>query len=239
MWLLLALAGLVLLIACANLANLLLARATARQREIAVRLGLGASRGRVVRQLLTESLLLALLGGVGATLAAGALSRAFVARLDTPNHVTALTLGSDWRSSPSSLAVSLLTCLLLRPRTGADRPPGSAPSSLMRANARGATSGRDVIGVRRGLLVAQVALSVVLLFGSLLFVRTLRNLVTLDLRFDAHGVVTASVNFRRLGLPTDRRPAFRRDLVERVRALPGVQAAALGASRSGQREFVR
>jgi predicted permease len=97
----------------------------------------------------------------------------------------------------------------------------------MRANARGATSGRDVIGVRRGLLVAQVALSVVLLFGSLLFVRTLRNLVTLDPGFDAHGVVTASVNFRRLGLPTDRRPAFRRDLVERVRALPGVQAAAL------------
>ncbi len=226
LWLLLALAGLVLLIACANLANLLLARATARQREIAVRLGLGASRGRVVRQLLTESLLLALLGGVGATLAAGALSRAFVARLDTPNHVTALTLGNDWRVLAFIAAVSLLTCVFfgLAPALSATTV---SPSSLMRANARGATSGRDVIGVRRGLLVAQVALSVVLLFGSLLFARTLRNLVTLDPGFDAHGVVTASVNFRRLGLPTDRRPAFRRDLVERVRALPGVQAAAL------------
>ena len=116
-----------------------------------MRLGLGASRGRVVRQLLTESLLLALLGGVGATLAAGALSRAFVARLDTPNHVTALTLGNDWRVLAFIAAVSLLTCVFfgLAPALSATTV---SPSSLMRANARGATSGREVIGVRRGLL---------------------------------------------------------------------------------------
>jgi predicted permease len=225
LWLLLGIAALVLLIACANLANLLLARASARQKEIAVRLGMGASRGRVVRQLLTESLLLAVIGGVCATILAGVLSRSFVLLLDTQNNSTALALGLDWRVLAFTTAVSLLTCVLfgLAPALNATRV---SASSLMRATTRGATSGRDVVGLRRALVVAQVTLSVVLLFGSLLFARSLRNLVTLDPGFDTDGVITASINFRRLEVPPERRPSFKQQLVERVRALPGVQSAA-------------
>jgi predicted permease len=225
LWMLLGTAALVLLIACANLANLLLARATARQREIAVRLGMGASRGRLIRQLLTESLLLAAIGGLCAGLLAGVLSQSFVALLDTQGNATALALGLDWRGLAFTTGLSLLTCLLfgLAPAMNATRV---SASSVMRATARGATSGREVVGLRRGLVIAQVALSVVLLFGSLLFARSLRNLVTLDPGFRADGIVTAAINFRRLDLPVDRRASFQRELLERVRALPGVQSAA-------------
>jgi putative ABC transport system permease protein len=225
LWMLLGTAALVLLIACANLANLLLARATSRQKEIAVRLGLGASRGRVIRQLLTESLLLAAIGGACASLLAGVLSRAFVALLDPGGTSTALALAIDWRVLVFTTGLSLCTCVLfgLAPALNATR---MSASSVMRATARGATSGREVVGLRRALVVAQVALSVVLLFGSLLFAHSLRNLVRMDPGFHAEGVVTASVVFRRLNLPDERRGAFRRDLLDRVRALPGVQSAA-------------
>ena len=225
LWMLLGTAALVLVIACANLANLLLARATARQKEIAVRLGMGASRGRVVRQLLTESLLLAAIGGLCASLLAGVLSRSFVALVDPGGASTALALGINWRVLAFTTGLSLLTCILfgLAPAMSATR---MSASSVMRATARGATAGREAVGLRRGLVIAQVALSVVLLFGSLLFARSLRHLVTMDPGFRAEGMVTASVVFRRLDLPEDRRGPFRQQLLERVRALPGVQSAA-------------
>jgi predicted permease len=186
---------------------------------------MGASRARVVRQLLTESLLLAGIGGICATLLAGALSRSFVLLLDTQNNSTALDLGLDWRVLAFTTAVSLLTCMLfgLAPALNATRV---SASSLMRATTRGATSGREVVGLRRTLVVAQVTLSVVLLFSSLLFARSLQNLVTLDPGFDTDGVITASINFRRADVPPAGRAAFRSQLVERVRALPGVQSAA-------------
>jgi putative ABC transport system permease protein len=100
-------------------------------------------------------------------------------------------------------------------------------SSVMRATTRSTTSGRDVIGLRRTLVVAQIALSVVLLFGSLLFARTLHNLTTADPGFNPKDIVVAGITFRRLDLPPDRRTSFRRELVDRVRALPGVQGAAV------------
>jgi putative ABC transport system permease protein len=225
LWMLLGTAALVLLIACANLANLLLARATARQREIAVRLGIGASRGRLIRQLLTESFLLASIGGVCATLLAGGLSRSFVALLDTNNRSIELAVDLDWRVLAFSTGLSLLTCILfgLAPALNATRV---SASSVMRSTARGATSGREAVGLRRALVVAQVALSVVLLFGSLLFARSLRNLVTMDPGFRADGVITAGINFRRLDSGLERRTLFRRELLDRARALPGVQSAA-------------
>jgi predicted permease len=226
LWILQGTAALVLLIACANLANLLLARATARQREIAVRLGMGASRGRVIRQLLTESLLLAAIGGVCASLLAGALSRSFVALLDTQIASTSLILGLDWRVLAFTTGLSLLTCVLfgLAPAMNATRV---SASSVMRATARGATPGRKAVGLRRVLVVAQVALSVVLLFGSLLFARSLRNLVTMDPGFTVDGIVTAGVYFRHPGVTVERQAGFRREILDRVRALPGVQAAAI------------
>jgi putative ABC transport system permease protein len=225
LWLLLGTAGLVLVIACANLANLLLARATARQREIAVRLSLGAGRGRVIRQLLTESLLLAAIGGGLGLLLAHTLSESFVALLDQSN-ASALPLGLDWRVLGFTAGLSLMTCVLfgLVPAVNVTRV---SASSVLRASARSTTSGRDVIGLRRTLVVAQIALSVVLLFGSLLFARTLHNLTTANPGFNPKGVVVAGITFRRLDVPADRRTSFRQQLVDRVRALPGVQAAAV------------
>jgi len=225
LWLLLGIAGLVLLIACANLANLLLARATSRQREIAVRMGLGASRGRVIRQLLTESLLLALIGGLCGALLARLLSASVVTLLDTDSSTTSLALGFDWRVLAFTAGLSLLTCLLfgLAPAVNATRV---GASSVMRASSRGATSSRDAVGLRRVLVIAQVALSVTLLFGSLLFARSLYKIVTIDPGFKADGVVAAGVVFRRLQIPAPQRAAFRRQLLDRVRALPGVESVA-------------
>ncbi|HEX4566163.1 MAG TPA: ABC transporter permease, partial [Vicinamibacterales bacterium] len=111
LWILLATTGLVLLVACANLANLLLARATARQREIAIRLGVGASRGRVVRQLLTESLVLAASGGMAGAVLAGWLGAACVRLLDTSESATTLTIGLDWRVLAFTTGLSILTCV--------------------------------------------------------------------------------------------------------------------------------
>ena len=226
LWLLLGIAGLVLLIACANLANLLFARATARQREIAVRIGLGASRSRIVRQLFTESLMLAAIGGIAGGFLATILSRAFVGLLDTTSSSTTLALGLDWRVLAFMAGLTLLTCILfgLAPALNATRVTASA---VMRSTSRSTTSGRETVALRRALVVAQVALSVTLLFGSLLFARSLRNIVTVDPGFSADGIVAASVTFRRVEMPEERRADFRRELVERVRAVPGVESAAL------------
>jgi len=228
LWILLATAGLVLLIACANLANLLLARATARQREIAIRLGLGASRGRVVRQLLTESLVLASLGGVTGLVLARWLGHAFVGLLDTSSYMTALDLGFDWRVLAFTGSVSVVTCLLfgLVPALNATRRGAGA---TLHVTARATTAGREPAGIRRALVVAQVALSVVLLFGSLLFARSLRNLLSVDPGFQPRGIVVAEITFGSLGVPDANRLEFRRSLLERVRAMPGVERAAIAS----------
>jgi len=228
LWILLATAGLVLLIACANLANLLLARATTRRREIAIRLGLGASRGRVVRQLLTESLVLAGLGGIAGTIVARWIGSAFVRLLDTRSSVSALNLGFDWRVLAFTAGLSLITCLLfgLVPALNATRRRTDA---AVHVTTRTATSGRESAGLRRTLVVAQVALSVVLLFGSLLFARSLRNLLSINPGFQPKGVVAAEITFSSLGLPERDRLTFRRSLLERVRAVPGVERAGVAS----------
>ena len=225
LWLLLGLAGLVLVIACANLANLLLARATARQREFAVRLGLGASRWRVVRQLVTEGLVLSAIGGLGALLLATTLGRTLVAFLDPGGADVQLTLGLDPAVVAFAVAVAVLTSLLfsLAPAVKTTRVGAGA---MARANVRGGTAGREAVGLRRALVIAQVALSVLLVFGSILFTRSLRALASVDPGFDARRVVVAGVNFRRVEMAPEGRTVFRRALVDRVRHLPGVQSAA-------------
>lgn len=225
LWLLLGIAALVLVIACANLTNLLLARATAREREIAIRLGLGASRGRIIRQLLTESLLLAAIGAACGVVLAGTLSRSLVAFLNTGTSTVTLTLELDWRIIGFATALGTATCVLfgLAPALKATRIGAGA---IMRSTGRGNTASSGSVGLRQALVVAQVALSLALLFGSLLFARSLRNVLAVDPGFRSDGIVVAGLNFRRLELPAERVRAFRRELIERVRGIPGIQSAA-------------
>ena len=222
LWLLLTIAGLVLVIACANLANLLLARASAREREIAVRLGLGASRARLIRQLLTESLVLVAAGAVIALWLAGTLGQWLVSAIETADSPITLSLDLDWTVIAFAVALAVLTCVLfgLAPAIRATRV---AAGAVMRT-ARG-TQGRDSIAIRRALVIVQIALSVALLFGSLLFARTLANVLNVDPGFRPHGLFVASLNFSDLKASEDRLAGVQRLTLERIRSIPGVQSA--------------
>ena len=224
LWLLLAVAGTVLLIACANLANLLLARATTRERELATRLALGASRWRLVRQLLTESMLLAALGAACGALLAQYLSEILVSLLSTQRNPLFVNLNMDWRVLAFSVAAAVLTCALfgLAPALRATRV---APGMAMKAAGRGLTASRERFGLRRALVVSQVALSLMLVAGALLFTRSLSKLATQDAGLRREGILVTGVGFTRLKLPAERRLAFKNELLERIRAVPGVEAA--------------
>jgi predicted permease len=225
LWLLLATTGLVLLIACANLANLLLARASVREREIAIRQAIGASRGRLIAQLLSESMLLALAGtALGALLAQG-LSRSLVAFLSSPNDPVFVGLGMDVRVLVFTAAVAVGTCLLfgLLPALRATR---ITPASAMRAGGRGLTAGRERFGLRRLLVVAQVSMSLVLLVGALLFVRSLQKLLSVDTGFRSQGITSISIDLRPGHYTKTQVPLAFRDILERLRAIPGVVSAA-------------
>jgi predicted permease len=222
---LLGIAGLVLVIACANLANLMLARANARERELAVRLAIGASRPRLIRQMLAESLLLAALGAaLGAVLATFLSSYMvrFLSRNDDPVYID---LGTDWRLFGFTAGLAILTCLLfgLMPAIRATR---SNPGAIMKASGRGLTETRERFGVRRILVVSQVALSLVLLVGALLFVRSLHKLLTLDAGFQESGVLVTEVEFSALKYPPQRWHAVEHEILQRIRSLPGVERAA-------------
>ncbi|HXD34734.1 MAG TPA: ABC transporter permease [Pyrinomonadaceae bacterium] len=226
LWLLLAIAGAVLLIACANLANLLLARASARERELAVRQALGASRGRLVRQLLVESLLLSLVGAALGGGLAQVMSRLLVAYLSTSSDPVFLDLAVDWRVLGFAAGLAILTCLLfgLAP---AIRLTRMQPGVAMKAGGRGLTANRERFSLRRALVVMQVALSIVLVAGAILFSRSLGKLLTVDTGFNQEGVLTATVTYQRLNLPPDRNTALKDDLIGRIRAIPGVDSAAI------------
>jgi len=223
LWLLLGTTGLVLLIACANLANLLLARASAREREIAVRQAIGASRGRLVGQLMAESLLLALLGTALGALVARTLSRALIAFLGRGDTGMFLGLGMDGRVLGFTAGIALLTCLLfgLAPALRATR---IAPAAAMRAGGRGLTGGRDRLSLRNALVVAQVALSMVLLVGALLFTGSLRKLMAVDAGFRLSGLLQVDLDFERARFDKERRLEIAWELQERLGAQPGVTA---------------
>jgi putative ABC transport system permease protein len=223
--LLLGIAGVVLLIACSNLANLMLARASTREREMAVRLAIGANRGRLIRQLLAESLLLTLIGtGLGAFLAQF-LSRYLVSFLTTGDNPLFVELAPDWRVLGFTATVAILTCILFG-LTPALRATRTAPASAMKAAGRGVTADRQRFGLGRALVVSQIALSLVLLVGALLFVRSLRNLLTLDSGFRENGLLITSIDISRLNFSPARRAMLYRELLDRVRSAPGVEQAA-------------
>ncbi len=225
LWLLLGLSGLVLLIACANLANLMLARASGREREVAVRLALGASQGRLVGQLLSESALLAIAGAVCGGFLAAALSRLLVAFISRPENPVFLDIPTDWRVLAFTAGLALLTTILfgLAPALRAGNVPLGA---VLKADGRGMTAGRRRFRFQRILVASQVALSLVLLAGALLFARSLRNLMTRDPGFQQNGVLVADVDFTQLNLPAERQYPFTQELLESIRAIPGVAVAA-------------
>jgi predicted permease len=218
LWILMAVAALVLLLAAVNLANLLLARATARGHEFAVRLAIGGSRARVIQQVLTESLLLALLGSLAAVGVALVVSRSIPPLMSTVVDRIHLDLSADWRVFGFAAVVGVLTALVF----------GLAPALRLSATSittRG-VAGNEGIGVRRGLVGAQVAITLVLLFGGLLFLRTLRNLSMQDLGIGEHGVVIANVFFLGASQPAARRVEAYRDLDARLRRVPGLVSMA-------------
>jgi putative ABC transport system permease protein len=224
LWLLLALSGLVLLIACANLANLMLARASVRQREMALRLTLGASRSRLIRQLLAESLLLAALGTIAGAALAQILSRVLVAFLSTHDNQIFVELTPDWRVLGFAAALAILTCVLfgLVPAMQASR---TDPGVVMKAG-RGLTATRDRFLLRRGLVVSQIALSLVLLTGAFLFVQTFRNLLTQDAGFAQDNLLVVDFDFSPLKLPPASQMPYKQALLARIQSIPGVSSAA-------------
>jgi predicted permease len=240
--LLLAATGLVLLIACANLANLLLARASVREREMAVRQAIGASRARLIVQLLSESLLLSVLGTALGVALAQVLTRTLIAFLGTPNNPVFVGLSLDLRMLGFTAAMAIGTCLLfgLLPALRATR---IAPAAAMRAGGRGSTAGRERYGLRRALVTAQVALSLVLLVGALLFVRSLQKLLDVRPGFRPEGIVAVNIDIGPGKFPKERRPVVFGDLLEKLRSQPGiVSAAEVGMtpiSGSGWNEGVR
>lgn len=214
--------GLILVIACANVANLLLARATARQREFAIRVAIGAGRARLARLLVTESLLIATLGaGIGllfARFGAQALLALF------GGESVALDLSLNARVLGFTTAVAVLTALLfgLIPAWRAGRVD---PQSAMTANGRTIAEGHGRFTLGKALVAAQVALSLVLLVGAGLLVGSLRNLVLQDPGFSTEGVLLASVDLQRTGFPEEQILRARGQLVEQLRASPGVLQA--------------
>ena len=225
LWLLLAMTGIVLLVACVNLANLMLARATARHRELAVRIAIGASRGRVLLQFLAEGLMLALAGGALGVALSTLLSAGLVRLLDTQGQPILLDVGLDWRVCAFTACVAIVTCLVftLAPVVRSLRVQ---PVSAMNGAGRGLTTSRESFLLHRVLVASQIALTLVLLAGGLLFVRSFRNLATVDAGFRQRDIVFMAVNYGSRGLARDAKPAFKNQLIEDIRAVSGVDQAA-------------
>ncbi len=225
LWLLLAITGLVLLIACANLANLMLARATTREREIAVRLALGAARTRVLRQLMVESGLLAAIGAAAGIGLAQLLSRALVLSLSTKGDGVDLPAGIDWHVLLFAAGVATVTCVVFG-MAPSFRASGADPVTAMKSGGRGITAGRERFSFQRAMVVTQISVSLVLLAGALLFVRSFHNLMTFNPGMREEGITLAFIGFEKSNIPQDRQEEFKRRLLEEVRSIPGVLKAA-------------
>jgi predicted permease len=222
---LMSMVGLVLLIACSNVASLLIARAAARQKELAVRLAMGAARGQLVRQLLIESLLLSLVGGAMGLFLSAPIIRGLLSFLPSDGGLLTLRAEPDWRILVFNAALALCTGLLF----------GLAPAwQAVRADlwntlkdAAGAVAGnRGSVILRKSLVTAQVAFSFLLLAGAGLFVKTLANLEQMNAGFrDLDGLITFQIDPARSGYSLERLKAFCRQAQENIRSMPGVKSA--------------
>ena len=225
----LVLAGLVLLLACMNVANILLVRATMRQREMAIRAAMGASRGRLIRQMLTESIMLSLFGGIGGLTFGVWASSAVGTILPTGRIPTRLDFGFDWRVFAYAMAAALFTGAIvgLWPAVRAGR---TDVNTVLQSGGRSDTAGVSRHRLRSVLVVAQVAGSLVLLIVAGLFVRSLIRAQHAYLGFDADHVLNLTLDPREVGYDETRTMTFYHDLELRVRALPGVESASLAFS---------
>ncbi|HEV2689423.1 MAG TPA: ABC transporter permease, partial [Bryobacteraceae bacterium] len=224
--LLMGMVGLVLSIACANIANLMLARASGRQREIGVRVALGASRARLIRQLLTESIVVAALGGIlGAFLAVWG-TDVLLSLVSTGVSDLALEVQGDSRVFLFTAAISLLTGILfgLAPAIRATRLD---VNQTLAANARGSIGGRGRSQTGRLLVIAQVALSVVLLMGATLFVRSLHNLLAQALGFNRDRILMATIDPVSASYKGAAVTALYDELLSKLRNIPGVSGVTL------------
>ena len=226
LWVLMALTGLVLLIACANVASLMTARAMSRQKEIAIRLAIGSSRGRIVSQLLSEGVILSLAGG----LAGLAISIVMVSSLlkFLPANISGYSISGtpDFEVLGFACAVATLTGILfgLAPALQSSTPQIAPTLKDQAGNIMG--SGAQVL-LRKTLVAAQVTLSLLLLIGAGIFIRSLSNLRQLDPGFRTENIIQFRTNPRSIGYDKERTAAFYTRLNERLRALPGVQSAGM------------
>ena len=219
--------GLVLLIACANIANLLLARATARRHEFSIRAALGASRTRIMRQLLAESLLLSGIGAFVGLLFAQWGSQLLVRQLSTPTNNVFLDVTLDWRVLGFTAAVAIVTAVLFG-TAPAFRAARVQPNDALKAQGRGVV-GDGHYNLGNILVVAQVALSLMLIVAAGLFVRTFSSLANLPIGFDRDPILVASINAQRAQLDPEQRPEFFRRVLEAAAGVPGIAGAALSA----------
>jgi putative ABC transport system permease protein len=219
--------GLVLLIACANIANLLLARATARRHELSVRVALGASRMRIARQLLGESLLLSGVGALLGLLFAQWGSRLLVRQLSTSTNNVFLDLSLDWRVLGFTAGIAVATAMLFG--TGpALRGMRAHPNDALKAQGRGVV-GDGRLGLGNVLVVLQVALSLVLIVAAGLFVRTFSSLAAMNPGFDREPILVVGINAQRVQLEPAGRPELFRRALEAASGVPGVAFAAVSA----------
>ena len=225
---LMCMVGLVLLIACANVANLLIARGFMRQKEIAVRLSLGSSRGRLVRQLLVESLVLSFAGGAVGLAIAFALTRGLLALVPSQGQPVLISASPDPRILTFTLSLTVLTGIVfgLLPALRASR---TDPWTTMKDTMGSIAGTRGSLFLRKGLVTAQVALSFLLLFGAGLFVRSLQNLKTTDTGVQLENLITFQLSPALSGYDDNRGQLFYQQLLDRLRSAPGVKSAALAS----------
>ncbi len=222
---LLAITGLVLLIACANLANLMLARASVKTREFSIRMALGASRGRLLRQVLLESALLAACGALLGAALAQPLSRILVHSLDTSGSTIQLVIVTDWRVLLFAAAAAVSTCLICG-TLPALRSTSAEPVASIKSGERGVAGNRERFSVQRAMVITQIAISMVLLVAALLFVRSYHNLMTLNPGIRASGITIGYFGFPSMNIKPENLAAYKRQIEDDVRAIPGIENAA-------------
>ncbi len=229
LWVLMCVTGFVLLIACANLASLLAARAVVRQKEIAVRLAIGSSRARIIQQLITESLLLALVGGLVGIGLAIVVVKSLLTFLPENSTGYAISSSPDLPMLSFALGLSLLTGLLfgLIPALQAARPN---IADTLKAKAASLTGVAAQVNLRKVLVAAQITLSLLLLIGASLFIRSLANLHSVNPGFQTQNLAQFDMDLGSIGYDRSRATAFYSELETRLARLPGVEAAGIASN---------